>query len=210
MKRDAKEKQPPEALLDLIRPRVHPRARLRVAGRARPRARFSLHIISHGLAFNLPALLPADLARRSIRGPFTGGCWRVALPPNVTLGGGEDFRFMWLTPCARATPGTRWSPSVTDTSTFPLPATRTTSSRLRGSTLGQLCAEAGIPCHEFDRFDELPPRWMVQWGPSVAAGSAGEGRGRSAPGRSRALPSVAASKLGRGDATTWNRRSSET
>jgi len=90
----------------------------------------------------------------------------VTLPAGVTLARGEDFKVRVLDDlCARYRPLGRGTVYVGDgRMDFPAARRADRAFAVRGSTLGRLCREAGVPCVEFQGFAEIA---SALWGPAA-------------------------------------------
>jgi 2-hydroxy-3-keto-5-methylthiopentenyl-1-phosphate phosphatase len=145
----------PEALLDEVRPRAHLRPGFEeLVARARARG-WPLHVVSHGLDFYLRALLPAGVPFTAFEGIFDGQRWRVSLPAGFAPPPGRDFKVAVLEDLRARHPGHR-TVYVGD-GRLDLSAARDADAvfAVRDSTLARLCRAGGVPCAEFDRFDEI-------------------------------------------------------
>jgi 2-hydroxy-3-keto-5-methylthiopentenyl-1-phosphate phosphatase len=108
-------------------------------------------VLSHGLAFYIQAMLPADIPFTSFVGTFAGGRWQVTLPPDVRVGPGEDFKSRVVADLRARHPG-RATVYLGD-GRLDLPAAETCDRvfAVRGSRLAELCPRA----HPFDALDEV-------------------------------------------------------
>jgi 2-hydroxy-3-keto-5-methylthiopentenyl-1-phosphate phosphatase len=108
-------------------------------------------VLSHGLAFYIQELLPADIPFVAFVGSFAGGRWQVTLPPDVRVAPGEDFKSRVVADLRARHPG---RPTVyLGDGHLDLLAAETCDRvfAVRGSKLAQLCARA-VP---FDTLDEV-------------------------------------------------------
>jgi len=108
-------------------------------------------VLSHGLAFYIRALLPADIPVTSFIGTFAGGRWHVTLPPEVTVAPGEDFKSRVVADLRARHPG---RPTVyLGDGRLDLLAAETCDQvfAVRGSRLAELCPRARL----FDTLDQV-------------------------------------------------------
>jgi 2-hydroxy-3-keto-5-methylthiopentenyl-1-phosphate phosphatase len=114
-----------------------------------------LHVVSHGLAFYLRAILPAGVSFTAFEGVYDGDRWSVTLPPGFSLPAGQDFKIQVLEQLRARHPGHRVVYVGDGRLDFPAARRSDAIFAVRGSTLARLCGEAGIACTEFERFDEV-------------------------------------------------------
>ena len=148
-------RQGPEALLAEVRPRAHLRPGFdKLVAHARAH-RWPLQVVSHGLGFYLRDLLPAGVPFTAFEGSFDGERWQVTLPPGFALADGQDFKIQVLGDLRARHPGRRTVYVGDGRLDFPAARRSDLVFAVRDSTLATLCRGAGVPCTEFDRFDEI-------------------------------------------------------
>jgi 2-hydroxy-3-keto-5-methylthiopentenyl-1-phosphate phosphatase len=142
---------PPEALLAEARAAVRLRPGLPALVELCRGRGWPFSVVSHGLTFYIEALLPAGIPITAFAGTFVGGRWAVALPPELRLSPGEDFK-------SHVVAGLRAQHSGQETvyigdGRLDLPAAETCDRvfAVRGSPLHQLCLKA-LP---FDTLDSV-------------------------------------------------------
>jgi 2-hydroxy-3-keto-5-methylthiopentenyl-1-phosphate phosphatase len=145
----------PDELVAEVRPRVHLRDGFEAFAAQCRRRGVPLHVISHGLTFYIRELLPPAIPFSAFEGAFSDGRWQVTLPAGVALARGEDFKVRVLDDLCARHPG-RGTIYVGDgRMDFPAARRADRAFAVRGSTLGRLCREAGVPCVEFQAFGEI-------------------------------------------------------
>jgi len=145
----------PDQLLDEVRPLVTLRAGFEPFAMECRRRERPLHVISHGLAFYIRALLPPGVPFSAFHGAFIAGRWQVTLPADVALEPGEDFKVHVLDGLRARHPGHAVVYVGDGRMDFPAARSADHVFAVRGSTLGRLCRQEGVPCVEFERFDEI-------------------------------------------------------
>jgi 2-hydroxy-3-keto-5-methylthiopentenyl-1-phosphate phosphatase len=121
-----------------------------LAGHCRARG-WPFVVLSHGLAFYIQALLPADIPFTSFVGTFDGGRWQVTLPPDVQVAPGEDFKSRVVADLRARHPG---RPTVyLGDGRLDLPAAETCDQvfAVQGSRLAELCPRARL----FDSLEQV-------------------------------------------------------
>ncbi len=111
-------------------------------------------VLSCGIEFYLRELLPPRTPFHCLAGEFRGH-WEVRLPPEVTLAPGEDFKVPIMNNRRLQPPG---HPTVfigDGRNDFAPAQAAEHAFAVAGSTLSQLCQEAGTPCTEFTNFEEV-------------------------------------------------------
>jgi 2-hydroxy-3-keto-5-methylthiopentenyl-1-phosphate phosphatase len=108
-------------------------------------------VLSHGLAFYIQALLPADIPFTAFVGTFAGGRWQVTLPDGVRVDPGQDFKSRVVADLRARHPGHRTV--YLGDGRLDLLAAETCDQvfAVRGSKLAELCPRA----HLFDTLDEV-------------------------------------------------------
>ncbi|HKE16441.1 MAG TPA: hypothetical protein VKB80_16325, partial [Kofleriaceae bacterium] len=84
-----------------------------------------------------------------------GGRWLVDLPPGFALGAGEDFKSRVVADLRARHPG--HAAVYVGDGRLDFPAARRSDLvfAVRDSTLAVLCRAEGVPCIEFDTFDDV-------------------------------------------------------
>jgi 2-hydroxy-3-keto-5-methylthiopentenyl-1-phosphate phosphatase len=146
---------PADALLAQVRPRARLRDGWAELGALCERRGWPLEVVSHGLGFYIRCLLPPGVRVTSFEGAFEGGRWEVTLPEGVILDDGEDFKTHVVAALRARHPG--HAAVYVGDGRLDFPAARTCDRvfAVRGSPLVTHCRDAGVPCTEFDTFDEV-------------------------------------------------------
>ena len=145
----------PEALLAEVRPRAHLRPGFDAFVEVCRARGWPLEVLSHGLAFYIRRLIPADLALTAFDGRFEGGRWRVDLPAGLAVPANRDFKAHVVTLLRARHPG-HTTVYIGD-GRLDFPAARTCDRVLAvtGSTLAHLCDEAAVPFTPFETFHDV-------------------------------------------------------
>ncbi|HSS39208.1 MAG TPA: haloacid dehalogenase-like hydrolase [Polyangia bacterium] len=108
-------------------------------------------VLSHGLTFYIQDLLPPDVQFTAFVGQFVDGRWNVALPPEVQVAPGQDFKSRVVADLRARHPG--WPTVYLGDGRLDLPAAETCDQvfAVRGSKLAELCPRARL----FDTLDEV-------------------------------------------------------
>jgi 2-hydroxy-3-keto-5-methylthiopentenyl-1-phosphate phosphatase len=147
--------QGPEALLAEVVPRGRLRAGFEAFAATCAARGWPLEVLSHGLTFYIRPLLPAGVALTAFEGIFEDGRWRVELPAGLVLPAGRDFKAHVVALLRARHPGHRAVYIGDGRLDFPAARTCDWVFAVRGSTLANLCAEAGVPFTPFETFDEV-------------------------------------------------------
>jgi 2,3-diketo-5-methylthio-1-phosphopentane phosphatase len=112
-------------------------------------------VVSHGLSFYIEALLPSWIPHTAFVGTFEEGKWKVALPPGVTLGAGEDFKTHVIAGLRARHPGRPVVYLGDGRLDLKAALTAERAFAVRGSKLAKLLQLADRDVTEFDRLDEV-------------------------------------------------------
>jgi 2-hydroxy-3-keto-5-methylthiopentenyl-1-phosphate phosphatase len=145
---------PPDRLLERIDGRIHLRSGFADLVRVAEEKRWQLRVLSCGLRFYIDKILPAGIPCDCFVGTFDG-TWHVALPDDVVLAPGDDYKLHVLEQRSRSLPGARRVYLGDGPSDFE-PARRCDRVfAVQGSKLARLCRDAGVACTEFTRFEDV-------------------------------------------------------
>jgi 2-hydroxy-3-keto-5-methylthiopentenyl-1-phosphate phosphatase len=147
--------QGPEALLAEVVPRGRLRAGFEAFVGACGARGWPFEVLSHGLTFYIRPLLPAGVALTAFEGRFEDGRWRVELPAGITVPASRDFKAHVVALLRARHPGHRAVYIGDGRLDFPAARTCDWVFAVRGSTLANLCAEAGVPFTPFETFDDV-------------------------------------------------------
>jgi 2-hydroxy-3-keto-5-methylthiopentenyl-1-phosphate phosphatase len=144
----------PARMLERIDGRIHVRSGFDDLVRVAADEHWVLRVLSCGLRFYIEKILPPGIPCDCFIGTFDG-TWHVALPDDVVLAPGEDYKLHVLEQRSRSLPGARRVYIGDGPSDFEPARHCDRAFAVQGSKLARLCQDAGVACTEFTRFDEV-------------------------------------------------------